>query len=265
MQLDLLETKKFLEKLSLKAGKFLLENRKKFVVVKQKSKQDIATSVDIEVEKIYLTALFKRFPKFNILSEEIGEIDRKSEYTFIIDPLDGTKDYVRGISLFNTSVALEKNGETLVSVVYRPPENELFSAVKDLGSYLNKQKISPSKTSAIQDSFIYVNLPAYSRNPEAFPVAWQKLKRLGEMTYRIRGLADEHTMCCWVAMGGCDAFVNITGIPRYWDIAAGLFIAKEAGCAITEINGKNITGRKIDSLVVSNAKIHQELLGILQS
>lgn len=265
MQLNLLETKNFLEKLALKAGKYLLENREKFFVVKQKSKLDIATNVDVEVEKIYLTELNQRFPEFNILSEEIGEIDKKSEYTFIIDPLDGTKDYVRGVSLFNTSVSLEKNGETLVSVVYRPAEDELFSSAKGSGSCLNTNRILPSKTLALQDSFIYVHLPTYSRNPEDFPAAWQKLKKLSENVYRIRGLADEHTMCSWVAMGGCEAFVNLTGIPRYWDIAAGLFIAKEAGCTITDINGKNITGRKIDSLVVSNAKIHQELLAVLQS
>ncbi len=265
MELNLLETKRFLEKLALTAGKYLLENRDKFIVVKHKTKQDIATNVDLEAERIYLRELSKHFPGFNILSEEIGEIDKKSEYTFIIDPLDGTKDYIRGVSLFNTSVALEKDGETLVSVVYRPAEGELFSATKGSGSYLNNKKISPSKTSSLENSFVYIYMPAKNRNPEGFSGSWQIIKKLAQKVYRLRAIADEHTMCSWVAMGGCDAYVNVDSIPRYWDIAAGLFIAKEAGCTITDINGKNITGRKIDSLVVSNSKIHNKLLNILQN
>ncbi len=261
---DLSKIKNFLEEIAEKAGKYILSHQDKITITQHKSRLDFATNIDIKAEKIIISALIKKFPNFNILSEEKGMIENHSEYTFIIDPLDGTKDYVKGITIYNTAIALQYKNDLLVGVVYRPSTNQLFSQASNLGAYLNGKLIRPSQINSLHDSFVYTYFPSYEKDPVQFEIVWQQIYKLAKKSYRIRTLADRHTMCCWVAMGGCEAFVSFDK-PKIWDIAAGLSIAKQAGATITDIEGKPVSSNNVSSLVVSNGQIHKELLSVLNN
>ena len=263
MNTDFDGIRKVLIKTAQIAGEFLKKSQSKVSILRYKVTQDIQTTVDIESEKIILKELFEAYPQANILSEETGEINHHSEMTFIIDPLDGTKEYFRQLPLYNISLACEINGQTVASAIFRPAENQLFSAAKGSGAFLNDQKITPSTISDMEKSFVYCYLPTYSRNPEKFSKNWETLGKINRSVYRLRALADENTMCCWTAMGGTEAYINLGNPPKYWDIAPGIFIAQEAGCKITDRYGKPIDLKKIESIIISNGKIHEKLLTLL--
>lgn len=158
-------------------------------------------------------------------------------------------------------MALEYKGELIVSAVYRPNEQALYSAAKGLGAFKNGKKIHVS-AKVLADSFVYCYLPRFQVQQEAsYDQAWQQLQKIGKKVYRLRALADENTMMCWVAQGGCEAYLNLSNIPKWHDIAPGLLIAQEAGAKITDATGKLYhQSHHPAALVVSNGLIHEDLL-----
>ena len=115
---------------------------------------DFRTKADLESEKAILKILSKKFPKYNIFSEEDGKTDKNSEYTFVIDPLDGTNNFVLGVPYFSTSIALMKGDEVIFGVIYNPVINNMYYAEKGKGSYLNGRKIHVSKEANLKNSSI---------------------------------------------------------------------------------------------------------------
>lgn len=247
--------RKILEETAHDAGKLLLELRKKTLDIRNKIGLDIVTSADTASEELILTKLSKEFPDYNILAEEKGAIDKKSEYTFIIDPLDGTKEYVRNLPLFNVAIALQHKKQTIASAIYQPANGQLFSAIKNEGSHLNGQRIVPSDTNSLAKAMVYIYLPSYHKNPKTFKRAWESLKKLNTKVFRMQSLVNVNTAGCWTAMGGFDAYINNSNPSLPWDMAAGLFVAQEAGCEITVFKDK--------TFVISNGKIHKEILDII--
>lgn len=261
--IDLRKAKEFAEKLALEVGRFLLKNQNKVKVLEFKDRQDVLTNIDLQAEKLILEAIKKEYPKHGILSEEKGLIEKKSSYKWVIDPLDGTKEYIRGIPLYNTSLALEKNEEIILAVVYRPCGNDLYSAAAGLGAYHNQKVISPSEQKDLSKSFVYTYLPSYKAGRGLLKI-WRRLDKIVQKCYRLRGTADENSALCWVANGACEAYVNISNVPGWWDIAPGLLIAQEAGAKTTDVSGQSIKNKYLSKgLVVSNDKIHKELIQIL--
>ncbi len=254
---NILEFKAFTEEIIINAGKILLEKQNKFKVVKQKDIQDIATSADIASEKYIVKCIQEKYPNHRIISEEMGEMNSNSEYTWIIDPLDGTKEYVRGIPQWNCSIALQYKNETIVACVYSPHENVLYSAGKSLGSFRNGLRISVSDKKGLNNSFVYCYIPSFKRNPDKYDWAFERLKPIGKKAYRLRALADENTALCWLAQGGCEAYLNLSNPPKDHDIMPGLFIAKEAG-AFSTVN-------KIPLVVANNERVYNELSKIINT
>lgn len=262
-QVDLKKAQIFAEKLAIKAGDVLLDYVDKIRILKHKDRQDIATNADLASEGVIIEAIEKQYPDHGVLSEERGKIEKKSNYVWIIDPLDGTKEYVRGIPIYNVSFSLQKDGQTLLSVVLRPSDRQLFSARKDGGAFLNGKKIEVSRESNLADSFVYAYLPHPQKKAAGFEKAWQKLIKLSRLIYRLRTLADLNVSCCWVAMGGGEAFINLFNPPEPWDIIPGLFIAQEAGAKTCDISGRPILNNFESGILVSNGKIHKVLLEVL--
>ena len=263
--INLKRAREVAERTAKKAGKFLLENQNKVEVLKFKDRQDILTNIDLRAEQIILSALKKAFPRHNILSEEKGLINKKSSFTWVIDPLDCTKEYIRGMPLYNTSIALEKDGKLILGVVYRPCGDDLFSGAKGLGAFQNKNPISPSEQASFSSSFIYAYLPNYKTDLKVFSWAWQKLSLIAKNCYRVRGIVDENSAMSWVANGACEAFINF-GNPtsKWWDVAAGMAVLQEAGGKVTDRYGMPLKiGSFKDGIVASNGKIHKQLLKIL--
>jgi len=255
----------FVQDLAIKTGKLLLDHQAQVQVVTVKDRQDIATTADLASEELSWKTISKAYPDHGITSEEKGSIREAADFQWIIDPLDGTKEYVRDLPLFNSSMALEYKGQLVVAAVYRPNEQALYSAALGLGAFKNGKKINVSDKQTLGDSFVYCYLPRYkAEDDNIYDQSWNKLKDLGKKSYRLRALADENTMMCWVAQGGAEAYLNLSNIPKWHDIAPGLLIAKEAGAQITDSTGKLYqSNHQPESLVVSNSLIHGELLDVL--
>lgn len=246
----------FCKKLILQAGQILLDHQEKFIVVNQKDAQDIATSADLASEEFIIKTIRDKYPTHGILSEEKGSINSDAEFTWLIDPLDGTKEYVRGIPQWNCSIALQYQNETIVSCVYHPYEKVLYSAGKDLGSFRNNKKLQISNINNLENSFIYCYLPSFKRNQDKYDWAFNNLNEIGKKAYRLRALADENTALCWLAQGGCEAYLNLANPPKHHDILPGLFIAQEAG-AYMAVN-------KIPLVVANNKDVYNEILEIIK-
>lgn len=247
--------KKFVEKIVVDAGKILLSYKNKSKIIKQKDIQDIATDADLASEKYIIKTILKKYPSHGINSEEQGQINPNAKFKWIIDPLDGTKEFVRDIPQWNVSIALQYNGKTIVSAIYRPYENVLYSAALGIGSFKNGKKIMVSTIKKPKEAFIYCYIPSYKRNSDKYDWAFDKLKEIGKYAYRLRALADENTALCWLAQGGCEAYVNLSNPPKDHDILPGLFVAYQAGA----YNAKN----NIPLVVANNKSIYNELVKII--
>ncbi|MCX6764518.1 MAG: inositol monophosphatase family protein [Candidatus Nealsonbacteria bacterium] len=244
------------------AGKMLMKNFNKATVIKYKDRQDVLTDADLRAEKIIINKIKSNFPDHNIISEEKGEENLKSEYTWIIDPLDGTKHYIRKIPIFCVSIALQKKEEIIVGVVFFPAMNNLFYAEKGKGAFLNDKKIHVSRIKNLANSFIYTELPNYKLSKKAFSRNHKKLEKLFKKTYRVRAWGSGPLGLCYVASGGFESYIALNDGAKLWDIAAGAIIVKEAGGKVTNINGNKFIKKTIH-LIASNDKVHDKLLKLL--
>ena len=261
------QLKKYLEfsqNLAKEVGQILLSEQNNFKVIKFKDRKDVATSADIKSEEHVIKNISKVFPDHSIFSEENGLIKKDPDYLWIIDPLDGTKEYLRGITLWNFSIALEYKGKLITSCIYRPFEKNFYYAALDIGSYLNNKKLKLSEVNKLSDSFVYCYLPSYFKNKQNYEKSFSLLSKIGKSVYRLRSMADENTALCWLAQGAMEAFINISNAPKWHDIAPGLLIAKEAGALIFDRYGNNLEKDNFKGvIVVNNNQIKNQLLKLL--
>lgn len=265
MKPNLLKAKNFAENLAKKAGKFLLENQEKVKITEYKNRQDICTNVDLAVEKVAIKTIEKKYPTHNILSEEKGLIDKNGEYTWVIDPLDGTKEYIRKMYTFNTTLSLWKGEKILLGIVYRPIEDELFSAIKGRGAYCNNKKLNVSSQEVLANSFVFSYLPNYKLRYKDFKNTWTFLGKILRKSFRLRGASDVVTTLSWVAAGRIEAF--LTQEQKLWDVAAGILMVEEAGGKATDTKGRpiKIKNGKVESIIASNGKIHEQILKVINT
>jgi len=259
MSLNLKKAKKLAEESALDAGQIILKSKQLIKIKKYKDTQDILTNIDLEVEKHIIARIEKTYPDHNIISEETGEINKNSKYTWIIDPLDGTKEYIRKIPLYCTAIMLQYRTQPIVSAVYDPELKELYSASKDNGAHLNGEKIKVTQQDQLKNSFLFTYLPKNSQ-------AWLVLNQLNQQVYRIRGHANHNMSYCWVAKGGYDAHINLYDPPKWWDCAPGLLVILEAGGKVTNLEGEVYKyGVKFDNIIATNGKLHQQLISAIQA
>ena len=246
---------KFTENLARESGKILLKEQKGVKIIRYKDRQDIATNADLISENYIIENVLSHYPNHSILSEERGEINSGSSFRWIIDPLDGTKEFSHQLPLFNVSITLQLERETIVGVVFRPADSNLYSAAKNLGSYHNGQRRSVSRTENLKDAFLYCYLPSYKRQKEKYDKAWYSLGKIGKYVYRLRGLSDANSVLSWLSHGGCDGYLNISNPQPIHDIAAGMLIAKEGGAVISDLEGKDIGNSNPNTFIAANNRI----------
>lgn len=242
---------------TLSAGEYLLANFGKKHEAKFKSDSDIGLAVDIESEKIILDIIKGKYPEHNFYSEEIGEINKNSNFTWFIDPLDGTNNYFAGIPYFSVSIALMFENEIIIGVVFNPIANQLFEAVKDGGAFLDGKIIEPSKNTELKKSVCsFIQGHNISVSPEL-----ANLKNIVINNFR-RIISTWAPALDWtlLAFGGIDALISYES--ELEDMYAGLLIAKEAGIEIVNFQGNKykIGDTKI---IASNKSIGKQLLKIL--
>jgi len=253
------------EQLVIKAGKTLQKMQFSTTIVVQKDRQDISTTADIASERYIVEGIRSVYPDHQIQSEELGLSGNSSSgYLWIIDPLDGTKEYVRKIPMYNVAIAVEKDSQLIAAAIYRPYESNLYSASHNDGAYLNGQKIHVSEVNDLKNSFAYCYLPSYQRHPEHYDNSWNQLSNLGKNLYRLRSTADENTALCWLAQGGHEAYLNLSNPPKWHDIAPGILIAREAGAHMSHEEIIKIRHEKPGSLIIANnITIYKQISKIL--
>ena len=205
--------------------------------VSVKGPSDFVSSADKKVEKTLISELKKSRSNYSILSEEIGEIkSENSEYRWIIDPIDGTLNFLHGIPHFAISLALEKKNEIICGVIYDPIKNEMFLAEKEKGAYVNNQRIRVSSRKKLKDCMIFTGGPTFKSNERELALdEYKKISRF--LPSPLRKMGSAALDVAYVAAGRADGFFQRN--LNYWDIAAGIIIVKEAGGFITDYSGNS--------------------------
>ena len=221
---------------------------------------DFVTMTDKKVEKILIDELQKARSNYSILSEEIGEIKNDEEFKWIIDPIDGTSNFLHGIPHFGISVAFEKNKEIICGIIFDPIKNEIFSTEKGNGSYLNSQRIRVSSRKKLEDCILFTGGPRQtSKNKE---VALEEYKKFSsKVLIPIRKMGSASLDMAYVAAGRCDGFWQRD--LNYWDVAAGILLVKEAGGFVTDFIG---TDKYIENktILAANSRINEAMIEVLK-
>ena len=227
--------------------------------VSLKGPGDFVTASDKKVEKILINELQKARPSYSILSEETGQINNDKSFKWIIDPIDGTANFLHGIPHFAISIGLEHDDEIICGIVYDPIKDEMFVAEKGNGSYLNNQRMRVSSRSKLKDCIVFTGGPRLdSKNKE---LALEEYKKFSsKILIPIRKLGSASLDMAYVAAGRCDGFWQRN--LNYWDIAAGIILVKEAGGFVTDFEGEN---RYVENktILATNSKINKEMIEVL--
>lgn len=227
--------------------------------IETKALNSLVTYVDKEAEKILVTELQKIIAGASFLTEENTIEQTQGEWQWIIDPLDGTTNFIHQVPVFGISVGLKHFDEIVVGVVYELNRNELFYASKDNGAYLNGNKISVSSTKQLSDSLIATGFPYYDFDLLDNYLSF--FKYLMTNTRGIRRLGSAAIDLCFTACGRFDAFFEYSLSP--WDVAAGALILQEAGGKLYDFKGGNnwLHGRQI---LGSNPYISEDILKVIK-
>lgn len=243
---ELPELKDFTEHLVKKAGEIILAGQGKFKVVNQKDVRDVATNVDIEVERFILDSIRSKYPNHSIFSEEEGLIGPKSDYKWVVDPLDGTKQYVRDLPYFSSNLCLTFEEKPIVSAVYFPLFNRLYSAALGLGAYVNGRQTNLSVVKKLDESFVYVYIPTMRRKYVSFEDAWDNVIKLSKVAYRVKSESGVSWALSFLADGGMEAFLNLSNPEPPHDLLPGLLIATEAGAIVKKEKDRLIAANNLD-------------------
>ena len=230
--------------------------------VSLKGPGDFVTVSDKKVEKILIDELQRARPNYSILSEEIGLIKKDEEFKWIIDPIDGTANFLHGIPHFGISIGLEHNKEIICGIIYDPIKNEMFFAEKGNGAYLNDQRMRVSARSKLMDCIIFTGGPSFKSNDEDKKLSLKEYEKFSsKVGTPLRKMGSASLDMAYVAAGRCDGFWQRN--LNYWDIAAGIILVKESGGFVTDFNGndKYIENKNI---LVTNSKINEQMIEILK-
>jgi myo-inositol-1(or 4)-monophosphatase len=224
-----------------------------------KSKHEIVTTADKLAEKIIIAGIKKQFPDHAILAEESGRNKNKSNYLWIIDPLDGTTNFFMHNPLFSVSIGLAYKNEILLGVVYVPILDELYYAEKGKGAFVNGKRIKVSQTNEIKDTFLTF---CHGNKITALNTAINFYGKLKKTARDFRQLGSAAIECAYVARGITDAIV-IPGV-KSWDVAAGTILVSEAGGKVVDLKGKEWTIKSND-ILATNGKIEKPLLKLIKT
>jgi myo-inositol-1(or 4)-monophosphatase len=243
------------------AGDIILRNLGHLSTSDIQTKQafDFVTKVDRWSEAVIIETIRGKFPHHLFLSEESIQQKTSGEYRWIIDPLDGTTNYIHGYPMFSVSIALEHKNDLILGVVFDPLRDNLYHAVKGGGSFLNSRRMAVSDVTAARGSLIATGFPF--RNKEMIDHYLSAFKKIFEKVSDIRRAGSAAIDLAHIASGSVDGFFELHLSP--WDIAAGSLLIREAGGYITDFAGG---GQYLleGNVVAGNRSIHAEILQIIR-
>ena len=221
---------------SKKAGSFIRKERENFSPdkIEVKGLNDLVSYVDKTSEQLIVKDLQLIFPQAGFIVEE-NTLSEKKEYNWIVDPLDGTTNFIHGITCYAVSIALEHKGEIILGVVYEVSRDECFYAIKGGGSFLNEKPIKVSENKTLKDCLIATGFPIY--NFDRIEPYLKTLEYFMRNTHGIRRIGAAAADLCFLACGRVDAFFEYN--LNSWDVAAGALIVLEAGGKLSDFNNGN--------------------------
>ncbi len=242
----------FAIKIARKVGKLLLSEWGMPLTVSHKSSfQDLVTDMDKKVQELIVESIRRKFPSDGILAEE--GLDESSENMWVVDPIDGTVNFVYGLPSFSVSIAYVRSGEPVMGVVHLPAIGETYYAVEGRGAFKDGERLSVSSRSVLKES---IGLMGFFRD-----FSGRFLSEIEDRVVRVRMLGSIAVGVSYIAAGKADFYVAKRANP--WDVAAAVLILREAGGKVTDFNGKDegIFGKKY---VFSNGLVHNEILKVLR-
>jgi myo-inositol-1(or 4)-monophosphatase len=219
-----------------------------------KGDYDLVTEADRASERLIVERLRSYFPSHGIVAEEGGGHEGASEFRWYVDPLDGTTNFAHGFPVFNVTLALEQAGELIAGVVFDPTRQEMFTAEKGGGAYLNNRRIRVSKARTLQDSLVATGFPSRRRD---LNVNIHFYHQLAMVTHGVRRAGAAAIDLAYVACGRLDAFWEFGLNP--WDMAAGVLLISEAGGRISDMRGAPASLQG-PTLLADNGHVHEEIL-----
>lgn len=241
-----------------KAGKIFKTNfgRPKHINIKNGNPKDLVTEIDKKIEILIRKIILQNFPKHKIIGEEFAKDKiEQNDLVWIIDPIDGTTNYIYGLPLCCISIALWDKTGPLVAVIFNPVTGQLYSAQRGKGARLNNKKIVVSTTPKAIEALGTIG---WAREVK---MAKRLFAGIINQVLKIRVFATCAWQMCLVASGNTDFYVSIS--EKLWDFAAGALIVKEAGGKVTDLSGIPLSP-KTKTIIASNGKIHSQLLSRLK-
>ena len=241
-----------------RAGEILLAHFRGEKEVRDKGRGDLVTGVDVLSEKAIIKSLANEYPDYNVLAEESASSITVTGYTWLVDPLAGTNNYVFGIPFFCINIALVKGNDILLGITYDPLRDELFRAEKGNGAYLNDSPIHVSGKASLQDSLLGFD-PGYDKasGGELLRV----VTGLWPEVFGLRAMGSASLALAYVACGRIDLYARRDVHP--WDIASGLLLVREAGGRISDWQGKPADFRNKE-IVAASGTLHREFMSRLK-
>jgi myo-inositol-1(or 4)-monophosphatase len=228
--------------------------------VESKGHADVVTDIDKASEALLVSAIRERYPDHAIVAEEGSNSDGQSEYTWLIDPLDGTLNYLHGLPIYAVSLGLVRAGQPYLGVVYDPTRDELFVAERGRGAYLNGRQLQVSPTAQLNKALLTTGFP-YDR----FNRSENNLREFAHILLHVQDVRRPGSAAldlCYTAAGRSDGHWEL-GL-KAWDVAAGAIIVSEAGGRLSDWQGNEWQIGQ-ERLLATNGLIHDELLALLQA
>lgn len=244
---------------AIKTRKVHMLYYKKLKNIENKLDLSLVSEADKKSEALIRSLIRKKFPDIDILGEEEGLESYKSKSRWLIDPLDGTTNYIHSYPFFCSSIALEVNGEVQVGVVDSVLLKRTYFAVRGHGAYLNNKKISVSKSKNIKESLVATGFSTYGG--EKLDIEMNVFQKLVQKSRGVRRSGSAALELCLLAEGSLDGFWEHGLKP--WDTGAGSLIITEAGGKVTNVKGEKFHPDQ-DVVVASNGIIHQELINLIR-
>jgi len=242
-----------------KVGDHIKKNATRRKYVHYKGEVDLVTRFDKQAQDMIVSELIHKYPGYGVLSEEGVHHNEKAPFKWIVDPLDGTTNFAHGLPIWAISIALEIEGDILLGVVYDPSSQEIFTAIKNRGSFKGRKKISVSRVRRLSQALLVTGFPYDIRTSRKnnlnhfanFALRAQAVRRLGSAALDL----------CYTACGRFDGYWELKLSP--WDQAAGYLILSEAGGMITDFKGDkfDIYG---DEVLGTNRFIHKQMMDVLK-
>lgn len=237
-------------------GNRAIQKARSDLMCRHKGYKEIVTNCDIGSENAITKFLVEKYPNAKAFSEEVGEISGEDEIVFIIDPIDGTHNFIHNIHFYAISIGVYSKGKPFAGIIYLPEFDDYLYAVKDEGAYLNGNKITCSDTAKLKDAMV-----AYDNQFHKHESMLKNLPLLIENCFTLRIFGSACVDLCNVARGHIDA--RIFHKTKLVDFAAGHVIIEEAGGKVSDFQGKPVT-LKTNDVIASNGKIHKELVELLE-